>query len=96
MPLHLQPSYQPVKDFTCLPVLVSFNNCNVIPFEYKETSSEYIDKINHVAIDGISENMAALVLTSKYGTINTTDTTIMGYYVIKKLRILHTPRRNNL
>ena len=27
--------------------------------------------------------MAALVNTGHFGTINTTDTTIMGYYVIK-------------
>ena len=36
-------------------------------------------------LDGISGNMAALVETGKYGAINKTDTTKMGYYVIKFL-----------
>ena len=34
-------------------------------------------------MDGISESMAVLVQTVKYGAINTTDTTTMVYYVIK-------------
>ena len=34
-------------------------------------------------LGGISDSMAALVQTGKYGAINTTDTTKMGYYVVK-------------
>ena len=40
-------------------------------------------KINQGLLDEISDNMAVLVQTGKYGAINITDTTTMGYYVIK-------------
>ena len=40
-------------------------------------------KIHKVVLDGISDNMFLLVQYVKYGAINTTDTSKMGYYVIK-------------
>ena len=52
-------------------------------FSHKETSSEEIDTTYQVLIDGISDHMAVLVHTDKYDDINTTDTTTMGYYVLK-------------
>ena len=64
-------------------MLGSFNNCNILKLSHKETSSEEIDKIHQVVLDGLSENMTALVKTDKYGAINTTYTTKMGYYMIK-------------
>ena len=60
-----------------------FNNWNIIQLSHKATSCEEIDKINQVVLDVISDNMAALVQTGKYGAINKTYTTAMGYYVIK-------------
>ena len=42
-------------------------------------------QMHQVLIDGISDNMATLVKTLQYGTINTTDTTTMELYVIKNL-----------
>ena len=56
---------------------------NILQLSYKATSSEEIDKNNQVVVYSISEITVLLVLTGKYGTINTTDTTTMGYYVIK-------------
>ena len=56
----------------------SFNNCYIIKLSHKARSSEYIDKINKVVLDGISYNMATLVQIGQYGTINTTDTATMG------------------
>ena len=41
--------------------------------------------MNKVVLDGISANMASLVQLGKYGAINASDTTKMGYYVIKYL-----------
>ena len=41
--------------------------------------------MHQALIDGISKNMDVLVQTVQYGTINTTDTTTMELYVIKKL-----------
>ena len=47
----------------------------------KSTSSETFDEIHQVVLDGISDNMASLVESGKYGAINTTDTSTNGFYV---------------
>ena len=60
-------------------MLGSFNNWNIIQLSQKAISTEGIDKIHQVVQDGISDNMATLVQTVIYGTINTTYTTTMGY-----------------
>ena len=78
-----QLSYQPVIDCNYLPVLGSFNNWNIITLSQKATTSEDFEEIFHVFLDGISDNMASLVQSGKYVVINTTDTSTMGYYVIK-------------
>ena len=39
------PRHQPVKDFTYLPMLGSFNNLNIVQFSYKATYSEKVGKI---------------------------------------------------
>ena len=41
--------------------------------------------MHQVVIYGISENMASLVKTGKYGAINAEDTTTLGCYVVKYL-----------
>ena len=64
-------------------MLGSSNNWNIIKFSHKAESSEDIDKINQVILNEISENMAELVQTCNYGTISTTVTTTVGYYVTK-------------
>ena len=46
------------------------------------TSSDTFDEIHQVVLDGISDNMASLVESDKYGAINTTDTSTNGFYVI--------------
>ena len=56
-------------------MLVYFNNRNIIKLPNKYTTSEGFEAINQVVLDGISENMAYLVQSSKYGETNTTDTT---------------------
>ena len=60
----------------------SFNKWNIIKLSHKATSSERIDKINQFVLEGLSENMAALIQNYTYGAINTADTTTMGLYVI--------------
>ena len=67
-----------------------FNNRNIIHFSHKATSSEDIDKIYQVALDGISDNMNALVQTGKHCFINTTDMITMGYYSIEILSEAYT------
>ena len=64
------------------PVLGAFNNWIIIEFSSKSTSSEKFDAIHQVVLDGISDNMASLVESGKYGAINTTDTSTNGFYVI--------------
>ena len=59
-----------------------FNYWNIIKLSYNSKSSEDNDKIHQVVLDGISENMDALVQTGQYGAIDTTYTATMGYYVI--------------
>ena len=83
MPAHQKPCYQPVKNFTDWSVLGSFTNCNVIPLPHKSTYSEDVEKIYQLVPYGISDSMDALVQNGQYSTMNTTDTTTKGYYVIK-------------
>ena len=47
----------------------------------KSTSTETFDEIHQVVLDDISDNMASLVESGKYGAINTTDTSANGFYV---------------
>ena len=49
---------------------------------HKSTPSDAFDEIHQVVLDGISDNMASLFESGKYGAINTTDTTTNGFYVI--------------
>ena len=58
------------------PVLVKFNNQNIIQFNNKPTRSQDFDDIHKVFLGGISES-------GKYGSINASDTTTMGYYIVK-------------
>ena len=83
MKTHQKPCYEPVKDCTYWTVLGSLKNWNIVKFSNWETSGEYIDNINQVVHVDISDTMAVLVQTGKYGDIITTDTTTMGYYVIE-------------
>ena len=73
-----------IPDTKCTywPVLVEFNNLNIIEFSSKSTSSETFDEIHQVVLDVISDNMAPLVESGKYRAINTTDTSTNGLYVI--------------
>ena len=57
-------------------------NWNIIELSSKSTSSEKFDEINQVVLDGISDNIASLVESGKYGAINTTDTSTNRFYVI--------------
>ena len=77
-----QDRYKPVTKCTYWPVLGAFNNWNIIQLSSKSTSSEKFDEIHQVVIDGISDNMASLVESETYGSINTTDTSTNGFYVI--------------
>ena len=56
------------------------------------TSSDDIEKINQIVLDGVSDNIVVLVKTGKYVTMNTTDTNTMGYYFIKFLSEYYTPQ----
>ena len=52
-------------------------------FSYKAPSSKYIDIINKFVIHGISDKIFELYHTGLYGNINSTNTKLVGYYVIK-------------
>ena len=80
---HKKARYQPVTDCTYCPVLGSYNNRNIINLPPKSTHFEAFDEIHHDFIDGISDNMASLVLPGKYGVIKTDEKTKNGFYVIK-------------
>ena len=59
--------------------LGSFNNCKIIQLSHKSTLSDAFDYIHQVVIDGISDNMATLVESGKYGSINTTGTSTNSF-----------------
>ena len=77
-----QDIYKPVAKCTYCPVLGSFNNWNIIPLSPKSTSSDTFDEIRQVVLDGISDNIASLVESVKYGAINKTDKSTNGFYII--------------
>ena len=66
-------------------VLVSFNKWKIIQFTNKKISNEYFYAVNEVVVNGINDNMVSLARLGKYGDINASDTTTMGYYVINYL-----------
>ena len=80
--LKQQPHYQPITGFSYWPVLDFFKNWNIITLSQKSTTSEAFKAICQVVLDGISDNMASLFQYVKYCTINRTDTSKMGYYII--------------
>ena len=77
-----QERYKPVTKCTYCLVLGYFNNCNMIQLSHKSTPSDAFDEIHKVILDGISDNMVSLAESGKYGSINTTDTTTNGFYVV--------------
>ena len=78
-----QARYQPVINCTYWPFLGPYHNCNIIQITPKLIPSKAFDEINQVALDGISENMASLVQSGMYGSINTDDNTSNGLYLIQ-------------
>ena len=82
IPSDKQDRYKPVTKCTYWPLLGAFNNWKIIELSSKSTSSDKFDEIHQVFLDGISDHMASLVESSKYGAINTTDTSTNGFYVI--------------
>ena len=78
----LEQVYKPVTRCTYWPIFGSFNNWNIILLSHKSTPSDAFDEIHQVIIYGISDNMASLVESVKYGDINTTDAETNGFYVI--------------
>ena len=82
IPSDEQERYKPVNKCTYWPLLGSFNNCNIILLSQKSTPSDAFYQKQKVVIDGISDNMASLVESVKYGSINTTDAETNGFYVI--------------
>ena len=77
-----QEHYKPVTKCNYWTVMGSFNNWNIILLSHKSTPHDAFDEIHQVVLDKISDNMASLVESVKYGVINTTDTKNYGFYVI--------------
>ena len=86
--------FQIVINCTYWPVLGSYNNCNIIDLTPKSTPFEEFYEIHKVVIDGISENMASLVQSGMYGTINIDDTTTNRFYFIQLLLEAYTLQNN--
>ena len=82
IPSDKQDRYKHVTKCTYWPVVWAFNNWNIIKLSSKSTSSDTFDEIHQVFLDGISDNVASLVESGKYGAINTTDTSTNEFYVI--------------
>ena len=77
-----QELYKTVIKCTYWSVLGSFKNWNIIQLSQKSTPYDEFDEIHQVFLDGISNNMASLVQSGKYGAINTSDTSTNGFYFI--------------
>ena len=75
IPSKKQARYQPVINCTYWPVLVPYNNWNIIHLTPKSITSEAFDEIHQVVLDGISDNIASLAQYGMYGDINIDYTT---------------------
>ena len=82
IPSDKQDRYKPVTKCTYWPVLGAFKNCKIIELSPESTSSYTFYEIHQVVLDRISDNMASLVESGNYGSINTTDTSTHLFYVI--------------
>ena len=69
-----QALFQHVTNCTYWPVLVSYNNCNIIYLTPKATYFEAFDEVHKVVLDRISENVDSLVQSGMYGALNTDET----------------------
>ena len=96
IPSKKKPRYQHVTDCTYWPVLVSYNNRNIIHLTQKSTPVEAFDEIHQVVIYGISDNMASLVQPGKYCVINTANTTANGFYVIQFISEAYTLQNSTI
>ena len=59
----------------------AFNNWNTIQLTNKNSFPNDFDDIHNVFLDGIRENMVSLVQEVKYGDINASYLTIIGYLI---------------
>ena len=89
----LKARYQMFIDFTYRPVLVLYNNCNIIHLTPKSSPFETMDEIHQVVLDRISYNMALLVQSDMYSAINTYDTTKNEIYVIQFISEAYTLKK---
>ena len=94
IPSKKKARYQIVTDCTYWTVLGSFKNWNIIHMLPKSKHFEALEEIHQVVIDVIGDNMASLVQSGKYGSINTDDTTKNGYYVIIFISEAYTLKNN--
>ena len=78
----VQERYKLVTKCNYWPVLGSLKNWNIIQLSHKSTPSDTFDEIHQVVLDKVSDNIASLVESGKYGDINTTDTKTNEFYVI--------------
>ena len=78
-----QARYQHITNFMYWQVLGSYNNLNIIDLTPKSITFEAFDDINKVILDRTSENMASLLQSGMYYTINIDDTTTNGFYVFQ-------------
>ena len=62
--LQQKPHYQSVIYSTYRPVLVSFNNWNIIILSHKSTRSEAFEEIHQDVLDGVSVSMVLLIQSS--------------------------------
>ena len=89
-----QARYQPVNNYTYWPVLVPYNNWNIIELTPKSIPFEAFDEIHKVVIDGINENISSLVQSGVYGAINTSDNTSKGLYATQVISEAYTLQKN--
>ena len=71
-----------------------YKNWTIIELTPKSTPFEAFDDIHQVVLEGIYENIASLVQSGMYGSINTNDNTSNGLHVIKFISEVYTLQNN--
>ena len=92
IPSDKQERYKPVIKCTYWTLLRYFNNWNIIRLSQKSTTYDAFYEIHQVVLDGISDIMASLVESLKYGAIKQLiqqPMDFMFFYHVP-IRIIHT------
>ena len=90
-----QPRYAPVLNCKYYKILGKYNDWIIIPFNATEDIGEDdLIEIQESIIQGIVDNMSAMVRENNFGAVNTNDPKANGFYIVKFTSLPYTLQEN--